>query len=1083
MNMNYREMAMDEIDIVKEAEDVAQQAVAIITQCLDELRDAEIITAFRPEHLLLQSSDVLQRTRTFHGDSTDNKAQTIAIDSVRQSIVFDIFVPSFEALTYAYQVLDRIPEPPVIKGTKPKPPPGILSLRNYTDVACATECAVVLGILPHLEPNVLLALPERLRYSLPKSLAGRLPRRLLLQSKIVVDLHSRVAELDAVARAIGNLISLDRFQPMLLPRHVADLYAALLQANHESPTTTRGLPWLLQSTVPTLLQAKSFQTLLLFGTKGPLWLRQAVSVYLTNLAVQDLSAIVQVFVMPDINSSAAAIRLAKTLQVSRRKGKEEEFHYFSSLLQQCFCFLSHLENQEASKVQSVVHTAWAIIDIIPMECWRELLNFDATSSMVLSQFLNLFSSVPPLSDARRVIEWLWESIGDEPSIWCLWWRLAAHSEVLHVPSVDKVKQLLRLLTVTWLEHAKEETSRRHDRLVFHLLQALAPLPWDEANYLYIDQRSIRIEKRESTIADLSEMAQLVEKRTLVMIHTVLKSDDNDVRLLASHFFAMILKLYLSSEGPGKSFFRLVPLIALPLLCEQLSLEPLLISNDKNGIFEMMKCVFGCVVKHFEGEKEIGADSLFSLDEEQSIKELTWLGMGSSQCIKEPAIESSTETLLSVGSLLLGMLISILELGAQDRSKADEKVLQSFIEPLQTFARVTAESDDISSSTKVEIGEMSSHAVALLASRQVSEPQMNATAQTFVDQAARIEQDLKSSEPPIRARGVVTLRHLAGAVDSSTDRMEFSTLLNLTVSALADKESYVYLAAIHTLAAVADVEPPIVIPMMGKAVATGTLNDEGLSEEQRIKLAEALIAVIRRKAAIDEYFPLLMEYMLWGSPSNRTTATLSHAKTIQRQTHEYFTGPEDDETEEGKSFEERLIRLNTGGPLFKTEENDTLRASFLLIVAELWGSVRSGAYMGSVMNACRLSVSLDSGRLVRRAGALLARQMYSRLLERGGLDEARSMVAANEEGLHASLVRCYSLKDLKDLEIERLYDPATEARCREALDLREEAIELLKMGNLAWSVQKQEDANPIVHLLRESNATTKIPKYFVFKEID
>jgi hypothetical protein len=55
---------------------------------------------------------------------------------------------------------------------------------------------------------------------------------------------------------------------MLLPRHVADLYVALLQANHESPTTTRGLPWLLQSAVPTLLQAKTFQTLLLFGTKG-----------------------------------------------------------------------------------------------------------------------------------------------------------------------------------------------------------------------------------------------------------------------------------------------------------------------------------------------------------------------------------------------------------------------------------------------------------------------------------------------------------------------------------------------------------------------------------------------------------------------------------------------------------------------------------------------------------------------------------------------------------------------------------------------------------------------------------------------
>ncbi|GAX24258.1 hypothetical protein FisN_4Lh040 [Fistulifera solaris] len=1075
-------METDDIHFVKMAEDVAQKAVTIITHCLDELRDTEVITAFRTEHLLLPVSDVLQQARALHGDATNDKGQTIVANSVRQVIVFGIFVPLFEALTCAYRVLDRIPEPPVIKGVKPKPPPGMLSLRNYTDVACATECAVLLGILPHLEPNVLLASLERLRYSLPKSLAGRLPRRLLLQSKMVVDLDSRVAELDAVARAIGNLISLDRFRPMLLPRHVADLYAALLQANHESPTTTRGLPWLFQSTVPTLLQAKTFQMLLLFGTKGPLWLRQAVSIYLTDLAVQDLSAIVQVFVMPDINSSAAAIRLAKTLQVSRRKEDDEEFHYFSSLLHQCFSFLSHLENQEASKVQSVVHTAWAILDIIPVDCWRKSVHFDATSPIVLSQFLNLFSSVPPSSDARRVIEWLWESIGEEPSIWCLWWRLAAHSEVLHVPVVEKVKQLLRLVTVIWLEHAKKNTIQRRDRLVFHLLHALAPIPWDETKYLHIDQQSIRIEERESNLADLSEMARLVEKRTLVMIHTVLKSDDNEVRLLASSFFALILKLYLSSNGLAKSSFRLVPLVALPLLCEELSLEPLLISNDNNGIFEMMKFAFGCMVKHFRGEKEIVADSLFSLDEKRLLEDLTRLG--SSQSIQEFAIELSPETLLSVGSLLLGMLISILELGAQERSIADEEVLQSFIGPLQTFARVTADSDDISSSTKVEIGEMSSHVVALLASRKVIEPQQkNATAQSFVDKVAQIEQDLKSSEPPIRARGVVTLRHLAGAVDGATDRTEFLSILKLAVSALADKESYVYLAAIHTLAAVADIVPPIVIPMMGRAVAIGTLNYERLSEEQRIKLAEALIAVIRRKAAIDEYSPFLIEYMLWGSPSNKTTATLSHAKTIQQQTHEYFVGPGDDEAEEDKSFEEQMIRLNTGGPLFKNEESDILQASFLQIVSELWGSIRSDAYIGSVMHACRLSVSLDSGRPVRRAGALLARQMYSRLLERGDLDEARSMVAANEEGLYASLVRCYSLKDLKDLESERLYDPATEARCREALDLRQEAIELLKMGNLAWSVQKQEDANPIIHLLKQSNVATKIPKSFLIKEID
>ena len=170
-------------------------------------------------------------------------------------------------------------------------------------------------------------------------------------------------ELIQIATLLANLILLDRFRPMLLPRHITDIYAAIFQAeqlsskvkssiiiqqeqldtsndnNDKNKTTTQqqrrqqelyhnlGLLTKIQTTTTTTsslnsnvaapvvdatLQAKAYQTLLLQGQKSPKWLRHRVSPLLTKLATTNLAAILTVFVPASSSSSSSKTTTTET---------------------------------------------------------------------------------------------------------------------------------------------------------------------------------------------------------------------------------------------------------------------------------------------------------------------------------------------------------------------------------------------------------------------------------------------------------------------------------------------------------------------------------------------------------------------------------------------------------------------------------------------------------------------------------------------------------------------------------------------------------------------------------------------------
>ena len=281
-------------------------------------------------------------------------------------------------------------------------------------------------------------------------------------------------------------------------------------------------------------------------------------------------------------------------------------------------------------------------------------------------------------------------------------------------------------------------------------------------------------------------------------------------------------------------------------------------------------------------------------------------------------------------------------------------------------------------------------------------------------------------------------------------------------------------------------PRELIPAIGRAIAAGTLatsdNEQiELVSEQRIKLAEALMFLIRRRAATDEYVSLLIDLMIFGSAArignkhDKTSGTDYDCRRkqhllIQKTTDDYFDQTNnngDDGLTMKEHREEQDVRLRTGGPVFETEESDIVRSARVSVIAELVCASNPSSMAPHAALLTRLCVDalrLEASRPVARSASLLAREMYGAVLrEQNELMEVVEMLhdgqavagdlpipftmalissqESPEEVLLESLrqqVSSFTTMAGGGNSSERVYDPATSARCQEAILLRKEA---------------------------------------------
>jgi hypothetical protein len=168
----------------------------------------------------------------------------------------------------------------------------------------------------------------------------------------------------------------------------------------------------------------------------------------------------------------------------------------------------------------------------------------------------------------------------------------------------------------------------------------------------------------------------------------------------------------------------------------------------------------------------------------------------------------------------------------------------------------------------------------------------------------------------------------------------------------------------------------------------------------------------------------------------------------------------------------MMRAKAGGPIFLAELNDVLRSSCIAIIVELVDVALPSsiaAYATDLVSLVKNVLYIEASRPLRRGAASLAVALYEAVLRELGETSSRwpltiAMLHANEEALKAALE---AGMDPQRVNSSQLYDPATSARCREALDARCQVQETGAFNAVAvhLRVQNQEVANPVVSIVK------------------
>ncbi|ETL39311.1 hypothetical protein L916_09327 [Phytophthora nicotianae] len=187
------------------------------------------------------------------------------------------------------------------------------------------------------------------------------------------------------------------------------------------------------------------------------------------------------------------------------------------------------------------------------------------------------------------------------------------------------------------------------------------------------------------------------------------------------------------------------------------------------------------------------------------------------------------------TISLGVVMTVLEAGASHRSDSEEQQLRALLPVLEVLSR----------HPRPEVAELASNARAQILSRGATDAKTTrAGEQSFEEVLREAEQDLSSQLVPLRARGVVTLTKLVRRSHTHAHDADWTprvhALAQVFLLHLHDSESYVFLAAVQGLAALADAHPDVAIPALVKA-----LQDPQNSLESRIKLSEALLFAAKR----------------------------------------------------------------------------------------------------------------------------------------------------------------------------------------------------------------------------------------------
>ena len=1013
------------------ADSLAQEVFSLIKETIDRQKEETDLWNNRIETLVATVTSAL-------GCSATRPASAPAA-ATRREIVENVCLPLLSCLTHCYAVLDAS-SPQQLPTAAKQAPLGLISLQHFTDVAALTEFTICLSGIRPVNP-------------LPKALAGRLQPRLWSRWP---EEQSPQSILRSTAEHVARLLLLDRFrQP--LARHWIDIYSVLMRASDSPLGDDLGLRDPSKSQVDALTRARVYAQLL---SKVIPQAKQ----HLTQLACVDLAAVVAVLV-PLQDVATASLRLAHALVSTVQD--------WDALGRQCLGLLDSvpLSDQVPPLAVARVEVVRALWALAPEHSpWKEDLTVGRQGRLLLV----LPSSLDPIPLLR------WSLLSDLV-------RKATVHTVIESPEKLEARVVLKL----WV-NAVLQSRLKEQLLVLSLVYAVTPNEWDVGGNRYEGGVDGSLGVTLGSHVDMKLLTEAVEHRARFVVTELIVETGDSVPFEAFRLLLSMLFGGVSPRSMDETFARITAFVALPILCEECPPDSLLQSESGfGGLVELMQLTFMSLANTCgEEDCDVGTDGLADCFNAADDFLAQAVGQPSRMLPDDnlPMLDS-TELLVSVASLLLSLLVATLELGtASDDTLACVDTLMPSLRRLaeRSGASHQTKSHETSSMSLSEIAEVSSHALALIASRaahsnvterEESEEAVDASPVARLDLA---ETDLSSDEPPIRARGVVSLRHVASYLEDiarqggSTNVSDLESLqdriMQLSMKALLDQESYVYLAAVQTLAVAANIDPSRAIRSLGDVVTRGQSSifpDIHVTDELRVKLTESLVAVLHRRAAIGEHVVSLLALLLCPGKEQKD----ADSSRIHTETHLYFVGDEN-------SANDMQTRLRAGGPIFSTEEPALVRSSMINIVTTLVAVAETHmvAPYGSILIDCSIeTLELSMARPIRRSAANLASELYAALLREqeallDGIESGKevdvplstALANSSEEALRALLERCVHAQDWNE---SRLYDPATVARCEEALSLRKEVMEggVLRAGKLLAKSRKEAGKSPFANM--------------------
>ncbi|RLN89601.1 hypothetical protein BBJ28_00011587, partial [Nothophytophthora sp. Chile5] len=876
-----------------------QSLVRSLRVFVDALRDIK-----ESEDTAVVNRDVVQAVRALCAASGDVSGQSEQQEPWHELVWRRGLVPTFQRLCHCMTRLDELeaeqkqqqqqfgPQTPK-QAARPTAPAGLLSLRDYSVLQAAVELLFCWSAHPRVASGILLPIEKRR----PTRTLDISKSVLLWGSRAKVvredEEEERVEELLEITQALLQLLSLPQFQPILLPKYVVELLALLVYGEVAMDTVTLTpvqtefvrLRGMVLRVLPLRMGMSSLRAALGQATPvaSDLPLTQRFKArcghLLSQLLMENGGVVATIeMLLGAVDEGNTQARMQVATLICQCPSGEDPDKYARSLCSQVRELLLAAVTPEKGNTSSKLLGEMAAL-LTDQLATRHPSLFDTQLLAELFRPLLLYedSRVDIRSPAEETGEMaLMRCVGIAQLLLCgpppsqrLLQALAPivrpllHMYAFAATSKSFLATPLRALLIAWVRSCTDAALL----LQVAVLPVTPPLqssliscgyerkPTEAAEWRPLREFcaggsggiALRLRETPSELGGDEDEATGQLKALVMPLVELLNATELENSEVVGELFTSLLLTYMkvrrqteggeaedSQEQGVLSAMALYEAVKTPtsaagiemVLTLLLALIECLGPSVLRSAATVLQCI-ATVLQTYNAPTTKLVDRELQSDEN-----------GQATIAQEAEEEEEGDEILTI---CLGVVMTILEAGSARRSTSEEQQLRTMLPILEVLSHhPRPEVAELASDARVQILSRGAAAAAGMSSGVIG----GEGQQTFDQVLREVEKDLASQLVPLRARGVASLTKLVRRSHGHARDPEWvprvHALTRVFLLHLRDAESYVFLAAVQGLAALADAHADVAVPALVEA-----LRDPRNSLETRIKLSEALLFAAKR----------------------------------------------------------------------------------------------------------------------------------------------------------------------------------------------------------------------------------------------